>query len=120
MLGPFAVPPSPLQRHPDLSNAHHTLLTVHMKATSKQVTRACVLGFGDGVFQHKWVTGALEGRENLKQTSLEMLLRVGTSEAFTVFTDTALRGIAAALGLRRLACCSESKRKDIILQYQHL
>lgn len=118
MLGPFAVPPSPLQRHPDLSNTHQTLLTVHMKATSKQVTHACVLGFGDGVFQHNGVTGELEGRENLKQISLEMLLRVGMSKAFTAFTDMALRGIAVALGLRRLACCSERERKDIILQYQ--
>lgn len=66
MLGPFAVPPSPLQRHPDLSDTHYTLLTVHVKATSKQVTHACVLGFGDGVFQHKCVTGELEGPEEGK------------------------------------------------------
>lgn len=66
MLDSFAVPPSPLQHHPGLSYTHYTLVMVHVKATSKPVTHAWVLRFGDDVFQGKFVTGELEGHEERK------------------------------------------------------
>lgn len=113
-------PHPPLTPAPAYRFELHTLKSVVDSASRKQVTHAYLhpwlwWWFFPAQVCH-WGTGRTQRKEKLKQTSHDMLIRVGTFRAFAIFTDITLRRTEAHLRLQGTPCCSELERKDAIFQ----